>query len=378
MMDEYCGVDFSEESNIGGNIMEEYSQVANYALKIAEYLEKDQISITNLPLDEIILIIQQMSDVIGQKGDVFAELYSCFLSRDRDKTDIVSALKLFAEYTLIFEQKDAMLQNFIDECGGQINIKTGKIWELHTRLGYYINCDKIRDWYARNEYKAYAPFNGKGVIYSAITGDYDDVKEPEYISDEFDYILFTNNPRLTSDVWKVVLVDNEEQLDNARLARKIKIMGHEYLPEYDYSIWVDGKIKIKGNIRQYIDTYKRNEPMLCFNHFERDCIYEEKKFCISTNKDVPEIIENQIERYRMEGYPERNGMVDTGIIVREIHDERVKKVMETWWLEILHGSVRDQLSFNYACWKNDFVYDTSDFYIYENPYVEMYEHKGFK
>ncbi|MDE7250890.1 MAG: hypothetical protein K2N82_13635, partial [Lachnospiraceae bacterium] len=81
----------------------------------------------------------------------------------------------------------------------------------------------------------------------------------------------------------------------------------------------------------------------------------------------------QIERYRNAGYPEHNGLIDSGILVRELKNERVIKVMETWWQEVLHGSKRDQLSFNYACWKNDFVYDSTDLYIYENKYVSNYK-----
>lgn len=72
----------------------------------------------------------------------------------------------------------------------------------------------------------------------------------------------------------------------------------------------------------------------------------------------------------------KNGLVDTGFMVRELHDERVKKVMETWWSKVLNGSRRDQLSFNYACWKNDFIYDTSDLFIYENQYTEVHMHRS--
>lgn len=82
----------------------------------------------------------------------------------------------------------------------------------------------------------------------------------------------------------------------------------------------------------------------------------------------------QMERYRNEGYPEHNGLIDSGILVRELKNQKVINLMETWWQEVLHGSKRDQLSFNYACWKNDFVYDTADLFIYGNDYVKSYNH----
>lgn len=354
-----------------------YDGIINQVLGIAEYLEKGQIAQKDIPLDDIIMLIKDIYDSKCEMGERFASLYGAFLTQSREET--VLALKLFAEYLLVFEKYDALVQNIYSERENmicQLNEQNKKIWLLQSKLGYYVNCNKIRDWYTRNVYKKHIPFTGRGVVYSAIIGDYDEVKEPECVSRQFDYILFTNNPEITSNVWRIVLIDNPERLDNVRLARKIKIMGHEYLQGYDYSIWVDGKIKIKGDIQQYIETYKRNEPILCFNHYEKDCAYEEEKDCISQEKDIPEIIEKQMKRYRLEGYPEQNGLVDTGFMVRELHNERVKRVMETWWDEVLSGSRRDQLSFNYACWKNDFIYDTSDLFIYGNPYVEVYTHQN--
>ena len=83
----------------------------------------------------------------------------------------------------------------------------------------------------------------------------------------------------------------------------------------------------------------------------------------------------QTERYRQEGYPEHNGLIESAILVRELKDQRLISLMEAWWQEVLHGSKRDQLSFNYVCWKHDFVYDSTDLYIYGNKYVKLYNHK---
>ena len=151
-------------------------------------------------------------------------------------------------------------------------------------------------------------------------------------------------------------------------------MGHEFLPEYDYSIWVDGKLTIKGDLREYIERYRKNQPILCFNHYANDCIYKEWETCVALEKDNPEVMAKQMARYRQEGYPEENGLVESGLMVRELHDERVRRVMETWWSEVLNYSKRDQLSFNYACWKRDFVFDTTDLFIYDNSYVKIHGH----
>ena len=51
-------------------------------------------------------------------------------------------------------------------------------------------------------------------------------------------------------------------------------------------------------------------------------IYEEAKACISLGKDSREVIREQINRYRSEGYPKNIGMVETGIMLRKHNDTK--------------------------------------------------------
>jgi hypothetical protein len=43
--------------------------------------------------------------------------------------------------------------------------------------------------------------------------------------------------------------------------------------------------------------------------------------------------------------------------------------MEEWWKEIEKFSYRDQISFPYVCWKNDFKPDICDQDIYNNEWL---------
>lgn len=349
--------------------MENYRKLASTVLSVAETLETDKISVKDISLNELVEEIRDIYRVKCNEGDTFADIYTKLFHDSRDKNEVAVVLRLLAHHIMIFEQ-DMEQVEALKVYHGVLN----KLYVTYTKLGYYLNRDKIRAWHEKHGYEDNIPFRGKGVIYSAITGNYDDVKEPKYISDKFDHILFTNNPEIKSKVWKVILVDNKEGVDDAKLSKRIKIMGHEYLPEYDYSIWIDGNVMIKGDLSEYIEKYRDREPVLCFNHHENNCIYREKETCVMLKKDDPEVMEKQVQRYRLEGFPECYGMTENGVMVRDIHNERVKKVMETWWSEVLNGSKRDQISFGYACWKNDFVYDTSDIVIYDNIYVDLFFH----
>ena len=76
-----------------------------------------------------------------------------------------------------------------------------------------------------------------------------------------------------------------------------------------------------------------------------------QRICKNLKKDTGANIDSQLERYRKEGYPEGNGLVQSNIVIRKHNSESCIKLMEAWWKEIYEGSHRDQLSFNYALWK---------------------------
>ena len=228
-------------------------------------------------------------------------------------------------------------------------------------------------------YSSNIDFNDKKIaVYTAVTGTYDEPLIPQERIDGFDYICFTDNPFLKSDFWDIRPIE-DAGLNPTQTARMYKILAHKYLSDYDYSLWIDTNIEIIGDIRDYINKYSVENKLLAFKHPQRDCIYQEADECIRLSKDSMDNIMPQINRYRDEGYPEHNGLISSGILFRNHNDPEVIKIMEDWFDEIVNGSFRDQLSFNYACWKNNFKYDESSLYIFKNEYFQIHEHlnKGY-
>lgn len=211
------------------------------------------------------------------------------------------------------------------------------------------------------------------VVYTVITGDYDDLKIPEYVNEDWDYICFTDTD-IKSDFWQIRNI-HEFELDPVRKSRKYKILPHNYLSEYDYSIYIDGSFVITGDMNEYINKYAKTNPMLCLTHPERNCIYDEADVCLSLKKDSENIIITQIEKYLVEKYPKNNGLIAGGIMFRKHNDPSVIEVMEDWNEEVLNYSRRDQLSFNYICWKKDFEYDICDLSCWGNEYFRGIPHK---
>ena len=96
----------------------------------------------------------------------------------------------------------------------------------------------------------------KTMVYTAITGDYDTLKEIKYIDKEIDYYCFTNNPKIKSKTWKIMSLDNPELLDFIRLERKIKILGcEEIFKNYDLAVYMDANIELRN---QLVSLLKKN------------------------------------------------------------------------------------------------------------------------
>lgn len=215
----------------------------------------------------------------------------------------------------------------------------------------------------------------KVCIYTCITGDYDNLKEVSNIEDDFDYICFTNNKNITSSTWKIINI--EDNIDNAKLARKIKILGHNYIKEnYDMSIWVDANF-YDFKFTKFIDDYREEiskYSLIGFKHSVRNCAYKEAEKCIKMEKDNPELIKKEIIFLKKENYPDNNGLIESGFLFRKHNDVKVFQTMNIWFDMVLNYSKRDQISFNYSAFKTAIDFKLLELNIYNNIYFKVDNH----
>jgi len=187
-------------------------------------------------------------------------------------------------------------------------------------------------------------------VYTVITGGYDTLKEPFIISKGWEYICFTDDLALSCSPWEIRIIDRRpghEGLTAQRIQRRIKILAHEYLPEFDYTVYMDGSTVQMRDFNELIDTHYRGEGMLLKRHHRRKCVYEEVAQVIKLGKDTRSIVIEQQEKYRDAGYPSNNGMYETGIMLRA-NTPTVNALCDFWYAELAAHSVRDQISLPYA------------------------------
>jgi hypothetical protein len=183
------------------------------------------------------------------------------------------------------------------------------------------------------------------VVYTAIYGDKDDLDIPKEV-EGFDFVYFTGDGGLLS-------------------AKKPKILPHRYFKEYDYSMWVDGNIKLIGNPKPVIDKYMKNFDIVMLTHPAESLkifphIYKEANICIDQYPQYAKELKRQVKAYKKDGCPAEIPIVAAGIIIRNHNHPTITAFDEAWWNEIIEYSPRDQISFAYLAWKLKLRYGKLD------------------
>lgn len=196
--------------------------------------------------------------------------------------------------------------------------------------------------------------NVKLVIYTVSTGKYDNIKEPIYIDDNIDYYIFTEQNISDNSVWKKKeipeFIKKMPALDQARY---IKTHPHEFFTEYDYSMFIDGNIRITCDIKPLFYTLIASKKIMAIHkHQVRNCIYDEAKAIYAAGKANKKNLKEQMSQYKKDGFPPDFGLFETNIVIREHNSLECKKIMNDWWKEMDKWTKRDQLSFTYSLWKN--------------------------
>ncbi len=201
-------------------------------------------------------------------------------------------------------------------------------------------------------------------LYTAILDGYDTLKpQPAEALGGIEQVAFLDEATAKSCQgstrgWRIATMAPSHG-DPHRAARLPKIKAHFALPNSAYSLWIDASIGIAAPfpLGRLVDLFLRDCDICVFRHYARHSIFEEAEACKAYGLDRADVIDAQVARYRSEGLPESAGLIEAPVILRR-HTDSIRRLNEAWWDEILRGSRRDQLSFNYVAWKLGLRYAT--------------------
>ena len=187
----------------------------------------------------------------------------------------------------------------------------------------------------------------KVVVYTAVFGNYDTLLPAKYPG-----LCFTDGkmPSVAGWDYKTIFADKDPKWAN----RRCKLLAHEHL-NVEFSIYFDGNIELLTDPHTLIEKYLKDADIAVFAHPKRDCVYAEGEACIREGKAQAAAVNAQMARYRAGGYPTHNGLAACWVLLRR-HNHTVKRFNAAWWEEYIKGAKRDQLSFNYVCWKSGMQY----------------------
>lgn len=204
-------------------------------------------------------------------------------------------------------------------------------------------------------------------VYTFIFNNYDELKQPVKTKG-WKYICFTDNPDLyEKGIWqleKVPIIDNPKKTTCYYITHGLEIFN-------DIVISITGQCEIIGNLDEFIEEFLIRDYCLV-RHPDRNCTYKEGEAVINYKRDIPGNVIPQMRRYKKEGLPENNGLVQCAVIGRR-NTYEIKEFETLWWDELNKETLRAQLSFNYVLWKNPIkvnYFDLEDM----KKYITIHKH----
>lgn len=222
---------------------------------------------------------------------------------------------------------------------------------------------------------------GNTAICTSVFGDIDYHNTQMMVSGvQYFYITDGLNDPPADYNWQIhyPILDNFPY-DNRRKSKIAKIIPHffEFLDQFKYVIWIDGDMQINNpNFVPEILSYMKNGLVISPHFDNRDCAYGEATIRPAKYQNEP--MDEQVEFYKSEGFPEHMGLYECGVMAREIGNPAVREMTEEWMEQNLTWSYQDQVSFPYVLWKTGFKPDVlpKSFRDFNWVHINAHKHEG--
>ena len=206
----------------------------------------------------------------------------------------------------------------------------------------------------------------KGVVYTCVTGGYDDLHEiavPGHVADDWDYVCFTDDAGLVAEgrvgVWEVRPLAFSE-LDPTRNNRWHKTHPHVLFPDCAESLYVDANVNVLSPM-VFDLAARRNLPFLLPRHFSGQCVWGEYRNVLARGIDDPARVTAELRLLEASGMPRNFGLGENNVLYRRAHEPEIVALDEEWWSLIRDYSKRDQLSLMWLFWKRGWRFEDHSF-----------------
>lgn len=184
----------------------------------------------------------------------------------------------------------------------------------------------------------------KKVIYTALTGGYDLLRQPLVRMPGWDYVCFSDRDA-QEGVWQLRKIPFAGS--PLRQARQVKLQPHRVLPEYEISVWMDANLCIcRDAFYTAVEKALESGCLLAgVPHPCRDCVFDELVKCYQSGRISWKEASRHLSRLIRMGMPRHFGLFETNVLLRAHRDPEIIALDNAWWDLFLRCSSRDQLSF---------------------------------
>lgn len=224
-------------------------------------------------------------------------------------------------------------------------------------------------------------YDGKKIaVYTSVYGSYDKIVEPLYKDPKCDYFIFTDQNVDANSIWKKIEFEAfPREIDSNFLRnRYVKMLPHKVLPNYDYTIYIDGNLQITSEISLLFKKFSSKTGIAMHKHPSNNGIFEEVMYNKRLGKITKEEATLLEKMYKDCNMPGDFGMYECNVICRDSSNINCITIMEKWWDEVSKGVKRDQLYFTYVLFLLGYKFQDIQLIgnnINANPMFIRYQHK---
>lgn len=183
------------------------------------------------------------------------------------------------------------------------------------------------------------------VVYTALFGETESLVEQEVARrSNVRFVCFTDNSKLVSSTWEIVLVSPLFTADPRRSQRDIKIRGHESLASYEQWLYIDNTVRLKKTPEDILAVWLKDADWAALSHDANSTLWAEFEANVALGKETTERLNEQLHDYSTH----HHDVLDqrplwNGFFARK-NSPAVTKFADLWFSHVLRYSARDQLS----------------------------------
>lgn len=192
----------------------------------------------------------------------------------------------------------------------------------------------------------------KIAVITSHIGLHNPLRDPEIKFEGVDYFAFVDRQH-DCKIWKQIPhidFSLDEEYKSRRNAKIYKVLPNLFFPNYDYWFWMDTTHDLIMDPSEVIKNYMGDSEIGLWVHTSRNCAYQEGEEIKRLKYDHINLVDNQLNYYRSQGFPENYGLFELPVSIRK-NTHNVQKLNLRWWDQISRYSSRDQISMPFVIWR---------------------------